>query len=174
MKTRIVVVGAAWYGDWAKNFYKACARLGFPTEIVYNNSAPAPLGGNNDAVTSLFEKTKRFLKGLSPSLFRFLKVWRRRLSEYEIISRVGSVDPARERVIVIFTWTPGTSWVLKKLKRKQGVTLVLWLGEPPHTREMVGNYLRLFRPSFYRGRRIMDGRITRKAPRTRKAFTAIV
>ena len=44
MKTRIIVVGAAWYGDWAKLLYNSFLRLGYSTEIVYNNSAPAPFG----------------------------------------------------------------------------------------------------------------------------------
>lgn len=129
--TRIVVVGAAWYGDWAKNFYLACRRLGFDSEIVYNNSAPAPLGGNSDAVTSLFEKSKVWVRKIGPGVFRFLKNARKRLSEYEILSRVGRADSGKEKVIVIFTWNPGTPWVLKKLKKRKDVRLVLWLGEPP-------------------------------------------
>lgn len=131
MRTRIIVVGAAWYGDWAKNFYRAFLHLGYNAAIVYNNSAPAPLGGNSDQVTSLFEKSKARVRRLSPGLFRILKKIRQRFSEYEILSRVGRVDVKTERVIVIFTWTPPSPWVLKKLKSRRGVTLALWHGEPP-------------------------------------------
>ncbi len=130
-KPRVIVVGAAWYGDWAKNFYEACLRLGLDASIVYNNSAPAPLGGGSDAVTSLFEKAKRFAKSaFGPKLFRSLKLARRRLAEYEIVARVKKV-PATEPAIVVFVWTPGSVWILKKLKRRTNVKLVLWLGEPP-------------------------------------------
>ncbi len=130
--TRIIVVGAAWYGDWAKGLYQAFLRLGFHAAIVYNNSAPAVLGGNSDKVTSLFETSKRLIKRvLGGAFFRFLKKIRQRMSEYEILFRVGSMDRAKEGVVVIFTWNPGSPWILQKLRAKKGVTLVLWLGEPP-------------------------------------------
>lgn len=126
---KVIIVGAAWYGDWAKGFYMACKRLGLNAEIVYNNSLPAPLGGSAHRVTSLFERSKRIAIRLSPALFRFLKKWRRRLAEREILIRVGIPQPG-ERVLVIFIWTPGSEWVLKKLRSQAGIILVLWQGEP--------------------------------------------
>jgi len=127
--TKVIVVGAAWYGDWARLFTNALLRLGVNAEIVYNNSLPAPLGGNAHAVTSAFEKTKRVFKKASPGLFAVLKKWRQRLAEREILLRLKDTKP-EEKVLVIFTWTPGSDWILKKLKARSNVVLVLWLGEP--------------------------------------------
>lgn len=129
LPSKVIIVGAAWYGDWAKGFYGACKRLGLNAEMVYNNSLPAPLGGNTNKATSLFERGKRIVTKISPALFRFLKKWRRRLAEREILMRVGTVKPG-EKVLVIFTWTPGSESILKKLRKKEGVILVLWQGEP--------------------------------------------
>ncbi len=128
-KPRIIVVGAAWYGDWAKSFYQAFERLGYQTEIVYNNSLPAPIGGNKDGVTSWFEKAKLTMKK-NPRLFAFLKNIRQRLSEREILVRLGRADLNRDEAVIIFVWTPGSTWVLEKLRSKKNIKLVLWLGEP--------------------------------------------
>ena len=124
--SKVIVVGAAWYGDWAKLFYKALLRLGVNAKIVYNNSLPAPVGGNSDTVTSLFEKSKLIFRMVSPTFFVALKKVRQRLSDYETLLRVGR---GHRKIVVIFTWTPGSSWILEKLK-KRGAILVLWQGEP--------------------------------------------
>ena len=126
-KVSTVVVGAAWYGDWAKLFYQACVRAGLPTEIVYSNFLPAQLGGSNEKAVSFFEKSKVFVKKISPAVFVFLKKIRQRLADIELLARVGHLDG---EVIVTFIWTPGSLWVVKKLKEKEGVKLALWLGEP--------------------------------------------
>ena len=126
-KVSIVVVGAAWYGDWAKLFYQACVRAGLPAEIVYSNFLPAQLGGSNEKAVSFFEKSKVFVKKISPAAFVFLKKIRRRLADVELLARV---DRLGGEVIVTFIWTPGSLWVVKKLKKKRGVKLALWLGEP--------------------------------------------
>jgi hypothetical protein len=127
-RPRIIIVGAAWYGDWGKNFFNACLRLGLNAEMVYNNSAPAPLGGHTFKVTDVFERTKRTLRKYSPFLFRALKMVRTRLADLELLWRARSHG---EKVIVIFVWTPGSPWVLGRLRARRDVVLVLWHGEPP-------------------------------------------
>ena len=127
--SKVIVVGAAWYGDWARLFTNALKRLGENADIVYNNSLPAPLGGNAHTVTSVFEKGKRWLKKFSPKLFAVLKARRQRLAEREILVRLKGLKPG-ERALVIYTWTPGSDWILKQLKARPEITLVLWLGEP--------------------------------------------
>jgi hypothetical protein len=129
-RRKIIVVGAAWYGDWAKNFYNSIVRLGFDTQIVYNNSLPASVGGSKDRVTSIFEKSKAVVRRINPELFSFLKKYRQVLAEREILLRLTNFDPEKEEMLVIFTWTPGSSSILKKLKARRGVKMVLWLGEP--------------------------------------------
>jgi spore maturation protein CgeB len=128
---RIVVVGPAWYGDWAKNFYHACLRLGLSASIVYSNFIPASIGGSSNQGTHIFETIKRTLQRISPQAFRGLKRVRQWFSDREMLLHVGTVDPSRETVIVVFTWTPGSDWVLRRLEKISGVILVLWLGEPP-------------------------------------------
>lgn len=125
---KMIVVGAAWYGDWAKLFYQACIRAGLDTDIIYNNFLPPQLGGSNEKAVSSFEKKKALVKKLSPSLFSFLKKFRQRIADIELLMRVG--NPKDAAVLVTFIWTPGSLWVVKKLKKRKMVKLALWLGEP--------------------------------------------
>ncbi len=128
-KPYVVVVGAAWYGEWAKSVYLAYERLGFRIAIVYNNSLPALLGGSRDATTHVFESAKRMVKKLLPWAFSSLKGIRQHASEKEIIAQVKARS-ADEPCVVVFVWTPGSERVLKKLKCEKNIKLVLWLGEP--------------------------------------------
>jgi spore maturation protein CgeB len=125
---KMIVVGAAWYGDWAKLYYQACVRAGLETEIVYSNFLPAQLGGSNEKAVSLFEKWKVSVRKLSPGLFIFLKRIRQRIADIELLMRVG--HPSEATTVVTFIWTPGSLWVVKKLKKRKKVKLALWLGEP--------------------------------------------
>ncbi len=127
----VVVVGAAHYCNWTKNFGETFLRMGYPAEIVYNNSLPAPLGGSRESVTDIFEKAKRIFIKISPGIFRFLKQWRRRLSEREILLRLRGIEKDKD-ILIVFVWTPGSEWVLRKIKNERpNAQIVLWLGEPP-------------------------------------------
>lgn len=130
-KNRVIVVGAAWYGDCVKNTYRAFLRLGFRTNIVYINSLPAPFGGNKASVTSFFEQTKGKVRKLSPQLFSFLKKVRARISDLELLFRIRVARMKGERVLVIFVWHPGSLWIHKKIKQAGIHGAVLWLHEPP-------------------------------------------
>src|SRR5882724_1279117 len=127
--SKIIVVGAAWYNDWARLYAHAFRRMGFATDIVFNNSMPAPLGGEQESVTALFERAKARVRKASPRFFATLKHWRVRLSERELLGRVRACRNL-ESVLVIFVWTPGSEATLQKLREIKNVRLVLWLGEP--------------------------------------------
>lgn len=124
---KMTVVGSAWYGDWAKNFYLACRRLGIVTDIVYVNAFPAAMGGNSDSFVSFFEKAKLAVQKNIPFLFSFLKKIRRFLSDVELCSKIV-LGKKYAKHICVYVWVPGSEWVLKFLK-KRNIRLVLWLGE---------------------------------------------
>ena len=129
--SNVIVVGAAHYCNWTKNFGATFSRMGYPVEIVYNNSLPAPLGGSSEGVTNIFERSKRIFTKISPGAFRVMKQWRKRLSEREILLRLRRVK-AGEGTLIAFVWTPGSEWVLKKIREEwPGAHIALWLGEPP-------------------------------------------
>ncbi len=125
---RIVVVGAAWYGDWAKLFYQACLRRGLAATIVYNNSVPATWGGNKDSVVNVLERAKMTLRRVTPRLFRYLKTARQFVTELEVLFRAWL--SWRKDSLVVFIWTPGSHLVLKLLRALTKAKLILWLGEP--------------------------------------------
>lgn len=124
---KITVVGAAWYGDWAKNFYLACQRLGIAADIVYVNAFPAAMGGNRDNLVSFFEKAKLAVQRYVPFLFPFLKKIRRFVSDVELCAKI-LLGKKYAKHICVYIWVPGSAWVLKLLKQR-GISLVLWLGE---------------------------------------------
>jgi hypothetical protein len=124
---KITVIGAAWYGDWAKNFHLACRRMGILSDIVYINAFPASMGGNSDTLVSIFEKFKATVRRIVPFLFPFLKKMRKFLSEVTLCMGILVCrQPAKH--ICVFIWVPGSKWVLRFL-RKRNIMLVLWMGE---------------------------------------------
>ncbi len=124
---KVTVIGSAWYGDWAKNFYLACRRLGIAADIIYVNAFPAAMGGNRDALVSFFERAKSYVQKNFPFLFPFLKKARRFLSDAELCLKIF-LSKKHANHICVYIWVPGSAWVLKFLK-KRNITLVLWLGE---------------------------------------------
>ena len=82
-------------------------------------------------MTSLFEKSKSFVRKISPRFFVLLKGFRQYFSEREILLRLSKFDLKNDKIIIIFTWTPGSFRIMKKLRAKKELKLVLWLGEPP-------------------------------------------
>lgn len=124
---KITVIGSAWYGDWAKNFYLACRRAHIPSDIVYTNAFPAATGGNRDDFVSLFERAKFAVRKYFPFLFVPLKKARRFFSDIELCAKVLFGPPARKHICV-YVWIPGSAWVLRLLKKRK-IILVLWQGE---------------------------------------------
>ncbi len=123
----ITVIGAAWYGDWAKNFYLACCRLGVVADIVYVNALPAVIGGNRDSLVSFFEKAKAVVQKNIPFLFPLFKKTRMFFSDVELCAKV-LLGKSSASHICVYIWVPGSAWVLRFLK-KRNIKLVLWLGE---------------------------------------------
>jgi hypothetical protein len=124
-----VVVGADWYGEWAKNFDKALRDLGVPGEIIYTNSLPPSWGGGTATVTHMVEKYKRIIRNFSPKIFNFLKGMRRKSAENKIRKIIDGLDGEKIRPVFIFVWIPPSEELLKYLK-KRGAMLILWLGDP--------------------------------------------
>ena len=127
---RIFVVGAAWHGDSVKNVYRAFKQLGFNTDMVYINSLPASIGGDSEAVTLIFEKLKILVRPLGNKFFSFLKKVRHWVADAELLSRVVLAQIIGRKIITVFVWSPGSFWILKRLRQMRSVKTVLWLQEP--------------------------------------------
>lgn len=126
-KLRLVVVGADWYGGWAKDFYLALQELGLDAEIIYTNNVPMVGGATTSAVK--VEKIKKIIKRFGGVVFNFVKWLRARVAERKLLSALNKFDGEKEEVVVICVWTPLSPSVLRSLKEK-GIRLVLWQGEP--------------------------------------------
>jgi len=124
---RIVVIGADWYGGWAKDFYLALKELGCQAELIYTNSVPFSTAGSASSALTL-ERIKTFLRKMGRFVFSTVKQLRNYLGEKRLLKNLSRFDLTKESVTIISIWTPLSPNVLASLKAK-GVCLVLWQGE---------------------------------------------
>lgn len=143
---KIVVVGADWYGGWAKDFYLALRELGMDAELIYTNSVPFA-AGNSDSSALLLERVKKVVRWMGGFFFKTAKHIRTYLAERELLKKLSKFNFEKESVTVISIWTPLSPSVLQSLKNR-GIRLVMWQGEPasrnPEWAKALGYYDHIF------------------------------
>jgi hypothetical protein len=131
-KSRVIVVGADYHGDWAKDVCLTFRELGVPAELVFTNTVFKRVDNNNDvSKRARLEKVKQFFRQNARPFFNFVRERRRRMSERTLLREIHSSRKFGEALFVIFIWTPPSAEVLRNLKKMEGITLVLWQGEAP-------------------------------------------
>jgi spore maturation protein CgeB len=126
----VIVVGASWYGDWARDALSGFQDLGVSSDIVYTNSVGGAADGNAKGFKAkAFSSAKNILRKASPALFERAKRSRAEAAGKDLIGRVDQyAATSKKQIIALFIWMPLGTEVLEELK-KRGVRLVLWQGE---------------------------------------------
>ena len=129
--TKIIIVGASWYGHWAKDFWEGLTEIGADAEIIYTNlvGGAQPTGGTPSLRTQIFALAKRFLRRFAPTVVDFVKRRSQSGAERTLLERADNIITSGKKVLVIFVWTPPSETALRELK-KRPVALALWQGEP--------------------------------------------
>jgi len=130
-KPQIVVVGADYHGEWAKDFYLAAKERGLESELVYTNTLLGGMGSSRMKAKVRQEVVKEFFRKYALPLFNLIKRARRSMSEYEVVRKIELFQKPGEKLLIVFIWTPPSVSLLERLKRDKNTTLVLWQGEPP-------------------------------------------
>jgi hypothetical protein len=131
-KSKVIIVGADYHGDWAKDTYLALRDLGVDTDLVFTNTLVKGTDNNTDVTKrAQLEKIKRFFRNHARFIFNLVKEQRRRMSEREIVRQIKFSYAPGKKLFVVFLWTPPRVVLLRTLKKIQGITLVLWQGESP-------------------------------------------
>lgn len=131
-KGQVIVIGADWHGEWAKDTHLAFQEAGFCSELIYTNS----IGGGSDRSKNInakirLEKIKQFFRHRARPIFERVKKMRQRAAERTIVSKIRSFRKPGEPLLVVVIWTPLSLSILKRLSKESGITLILWQGEVP-------------------------------------------
>jgi spore maturation protein CgeB len=129
--TQVIVVGADWHGEWAKDVYLAFRASGADAEIIYTNTLFGGMGSSKVAAKARVEIIKQFFRQHTPSLFDFVREVRRWMSERTVLKKIASFHKPGHKLLVLFIWTPPGVSLLKALRTNKEVALVLWQGEAP-------------------------------------------
>ncbi len=129
--TQVIVVGADWHGEWAKDVYLAFRESGADAEIIYTNTLFGGMGSSKVAAKARVEIIKQFFRKRMPSLFDFVREARRRMSERTVLKKIASFHKPGRKLLVLFIWTPPGVSLLKALGANKEIALVLWQGEAP-------------------------------------------
>ncbi len=129
---KAIIVGADWYGEWAKDVLSAFREIGLDADIIYTNTVFGRGSGSNDvAARANLEKFKDFFRNHARFFFDLVKKIRRKLAERALARRIKSLYDPREEMLVLFVWTPPSAGLLKSLSKKNKIKLILWQGEAP-------------------------------------------
>lgn len=130
--TQVIVVGADYHGEWAKDVTLAFRAVGMGAELVYTNTL---FGGLNSASSvkgrAFLETIKEFFRQHARFFFDFIKGVRRQMAERSLLKKIASFHKPGEKLLVLFIWTPPGETILKYLKKRGGITLMMWEGEIP-------------------------------------------
>lgn len=128
---KVLVVGADWHGEWAKDTVLAFRSAGIEADVLYTNTLFSR--GHSDIKSrTKIEGVKKYFRHNARWFFEGVKVARRRLSERALLKKFSSVFEGQSKTaLILFIWTPPSERLLKRLNKKKNLILFLWQGEAP-------------------------------------------
>jgi hypothetical protein len=129
---KVVVVGADYHGEWAKDVSITFKERGIESELIYTNTLFGRRDSSMDVSSRAFmERIKEFFRVHARFFFDFIKETRRRKSEFSLMQKIREIEAPDKKIWVLFIWTPPGVFLLKSLKKRNDITLILWQGEEP-------------------------------------------
>jgi len=128
---KVIVLGADYHGEWAKDVCIAFKDIGMDAELIYTNTVFGAMGSTRMAAKTLLEKVKQFFRLHARFIFDLVKEIRRRMSERALVEKIASFQKPGEKILILFIWTPPSASLLAALKKNSAITLILWQGEAP-------------------------------------------
>lgn len=129
---KVIIIGADYHGEWAKDVAIAFREAGVDAELIYTNTL---FGGMNSAKSvaqrAVLEKIKQFFRDHARFFFNYVKERRRLMAEATLIKNITAFHKPGEKLLVLFIWTPPSETILADLKKREGLTLFMWEGEIP-------------------------------------------
>jgi len=131
-KDHVIVIGPDYHGDWPKDVYLALQDAGVSSELIFTNTVVRGTDNDRDVrIRATVEKIKRIFRNHAKPIFNLAKELRKRISERDLMRRIRSARRVDGNLFVMFLWTPPRLQFLRRLKKLNDITLVLWQGESP-------------------------------------------
>src|ERR1700685_4239608 len=99
--TQVIILGADYHGEWAKDVCIAFNQAGMKAELIYTNTL---FGGMNSASSvqgrKFLETIKQFFRNHARFFFDYVKEVRRTMSEKVLLKKIASFHKPGEKLLV--------------------------------------------------------------------------